>query len=102
LLPGLIVIGLAGRAANRHGASKEFGRQWQTIRPGMTESEAHNHLGRPCASYIPTDGTNLIEYWLFEPSQFLLVPPSNSYQIHYDHAGRVAEFFGPSPEPKTN
>ena len=96
----LAVIALSGCATARHGASSDFISQWHTIQTGMTAQEARSRLGKPYTSYIPTDGTNRIEYWLFTHTDFALVPPPEAYVIFYDRSGRVATFATPSTPQK--
>ena len=58
----------------------------------MSAQEVHSRLGKPYTSYIPTDGTNRIEYWLFTRTEWSLVPPPEAYVIYYDRSGRVSAF----------
>jgi hypothetical protein len=96
----IAVVALSGCASARHGASRNFIRQWQTIQQGLTTQEVHTRLGKPYTSYIPTDGFNLIEYWLFTDTDWVILPPPESYVIYYDNSGRVSTLALPRTQPK--
>lgn len=66
----------------------------------MTEQEVRTRLGKPYTSYIPTDSTTRIEYWLFTHTDFPVVPPPEAYVIYYDRSGRVSTFASPSTHHK--
>jgi outer membrane protein assembly factor BamE (lipoprotein component of BamABCDE complex) len=91
---------LSGCASARHGASSDFISQWQTIHAGMTAQEVRTRLGKPYTSYIPTDDTNRIEYWLFTHTDWAFVPPPEAYVIYYNRSGRVSSSFSPQTQPK--
>ena len=78
----------------------DFVRQWKTIRPGMTAHDVRARLGKPYTSYIPTDGADRIEYWLFARTDWTVVPPPESYVIYYDHSGRVSNCSPPRTQPE--
>jgi hypothetical protein len=96
----IAVVALSGCASARHGASSNFIRQWQAIHPGMTAQEVRTQLGKPYTSYIPTDGTELIEYWLFTHTDWSSVPPPEADVIYYDSGGRVSMSTSPSTHNK--
>ena len=93
-------VALSGCASARHGASRDFITQWQTIQRGMSAQEVRAHLGKPYTSYIPTDGTDRIEYWLFAHTDWAFVPPPEAYVIYYDHSGRVSTSASPRTQHK--
>jgi len=62
----------------------------------MTTQEVRCLLGKPYTSYIPTDGTNRIEYWLFTHTDFPFIPPPEAYVIYYDSNGGVSTLASPS------
>lgn len=97
----LACASLTGCAATRFGASREFVRQWQSVRVGMTAQEIRSRLGEPSTSYVPTDGRegrDLIEYWVFT-RHFSGPAPSEGYVIHYHH-GRASLIVSPFKVPQ--
>ena len=100
----LIVIGLlsflAGCASSRSGAPVAFTWQWESLRLGMSADEVHRRLGRPpFTSYEPTDSTDHIEYWLFKPTEFTAVPPSEAYVVWFTTDWKVKGLRAPGATP---